>query len=60
MKIVDAEVGSEKDEGNEYRNHGSERRGSGSQAEAAKKSSIEEDDDEVEATLNLLKKELGL
>jgi len=60
MNIVDAEVRSEKDEGNEYRNHGSERRGSGSQAEAAKKSSIEEDIDEVEATLNLLKKELGL
>lgn len=60
MNIVDAEVGSEMEQGNEYRNHGSQRRGSGSQAEAAKKSSVEEDFDEVEATLNLLKEELGL
>ncbi|XP_058199495.1 chaperone protein dnaJ 8, chloroplastic isoform X2 [Rhododendron vialii] len=60
LNIVDAEDDAGKDEGEELRNYGSERRGSGSQAEAAKKSSIQEDIDEIEAALNQLKKDLGL
>lgn len=60
LNIVDAEDEAGKDEGEELRNYGSERRGSGSQAEAAKKTSIQEDIDEIEVTLNQLKKDLGL
>ncbi|KAI8523725.1 hypothetical protein RHMOL_Rhmol13G0094800 [Rhododendron molle] len=60
LNIVDAEDEAGKDEGEKLRNYGSERRGGGSQTEAAKKSSIQEDIDEIEATLNQLKKDLGL
>ncbi|KAF7119459.1 hypothetical protein RHSIM_Rhsim13G0077700 [Rhododendron simsii] len=60
LNITDAEDVAGKNEGEEPGNYGSERRGSGSQAEAAKKSSIQEDIDEIEATLNQLKKDLGL
>ncbi|GFZ19854.1 chaperone DnaJ-domain superfamily protein [Actinidia rufa] len=62
LNVTDAEVEAEKDkaEGNAFRKYETEEYGSGSKTEAAKQSSIEDDIDEIEATLAQLKKELGL
>ncbi|CAL5426748.1 unnamed protein product [Camellia sinensis] len=60
LNITDEEVEAEKSEGDAFKSYRAEGRGSGSQTKAAKESSIEEDIDEIEATLAQLKKELGL
>ncbi|GMP89427.1 hypothetical protein CsSME_00041020 [Camellia sinensis var. sinensis] len=60
LNITDEEVESEKSEGDAFKSYRTEGRGSGSQTKAAKESSIEEDIDEIEATLAQLKKDLGL
>uniref|UniRef100_A0A5B7AD39 J domain-containing protein n=1 Tax=Davidia involucrata TaxID=16924 RepID=A0A5B7AD39_DAVIN len=60
LNITDAEIGTENDAGTTSKSDGSDRTGSGGQNEVDKESSIEEDIDEIEATLARLKKELGL
>ena len=60
MNITDAEAETENEKDNAFKSYGTERRRSGSQTQVAKESSIEEDIDEIEATLAQLKKELGL
>ncbi|XAR60639.1 hypothetical protein NMG60_11034093 [Bertholletia excelsa] len=60
LNITDAEVETEKDNDCAFKSCESEERASGSQTGAAKASNIEEDIDEIEATLAQLKKELGL
>ncbi|PQM43141.1 uncharacterized protein Pyn_10958 [Prunus yedoensis var. nudiflora] len=61
LNITDPEVEENNNkEGNPFRSSGTQRTGSGNQNEAGKGSSIEENIDEIEATLAQLKKELGL
>ncbi|BFG34082.1 hypothetical protein CerSpe_203560 [Prunus speciosa] len=61
LNIMDPEVEENNNkEGNPFRSSGTQRTGSGNQNEAGKGSSIEENIDEIEATLAQLKKELGL
>lgn len=48
------------DKGSSFRTSGAERTGSGREDKASKGSSIEENIDDIEATLAQLKKELGL
>ncbi|CAL8999153.1 unnamed protein product [Prunus brigantina] len=61
LNITDPEVEENNNkEGNPFRSSGTQRTGSGNQNEASKGSSIEENIDEIEATLAQLKKELGL
>lgn len=65
LNITDSEVNAENNDegpqqGNSFKNSGTERGGSDIQNEAGRKSSIEENIDEIEATLAQLKKELGL
>ena len=57
LNITDAEVEAEKDkdEGNSFRKHGTEKNGIGTKTEAAKQSSIEDDNDEIEAIAQLEK-----
>ncbi|CAH2057507.1 unnamed protein product [Thlaspi arvense] len=59
LNITDAEVETEKDNDCAFKSCESEERASGSQTGAAKASNIEEDIDEIEATLAQLKKELA-
>ncbi|KAL6275793.1 hypothetical protein ACE6H2_019394 [Prunus campanulata] len=61
LNITDPEVEENNNkEGNPFRSSGTQKTGSGNQNEAGKGSSIEENIDEIEATLAQLKKELGL
>ncbi|KAA8543842.1 hypothetical protein F0562_021981 [Nyssa sinensis] len=60
LNITDAEVETEKDEDSTSKSYATETTGTRSQNEAGKGSSIEEDIDDIEATLAQLKKDLGL
>ncbi|KAM2056854.1 hypothetical protein FF2_029105 [Malus domestica] len=61
LNITDPEDGvNNNDEGNPFRSSGEQRTGNVGQNETGKESSIEDNIDEIEATLARLKKELGL
>ncbi|KAM1148748.1 hypothetical protein ACFX2B_029118 [Malus domestica] len=61
LNITDPEDGvNNSDEGNPFRSSGEQRTGNVGQNETGKESSIEDNIDEIEATLARLKKELGL
>jgi hypothetical protein len=65
LNITDQEVGSyssgeEPQKGNSFRTSGTERTENSNKDSSGKGSSIEENIDEIEATLAQLKKELGL